>query len=231
MIPLFGPGPPGFLSRPFIQIHSGSISGADIAAWPNSVGILCKFTPFLGTHFGVSFLELFILFEQRAGHRFLSETVLRPHLRANRPISFPSVFVSEGIEIRHGCQFISSLVRALAQLPGGIGRFLPCGVGSHLSRLRHLGWNQCSHGFVRLDHWKLVIINASRLFVGFWCIPKEPLRSFQMALLNSDTVPLFLPRGFTHGLYLGLGMVVVKDGMLLLVICLMIEVTLLKGSG
>ena len=31
-------------------------------------------------------------------------------------------------------------------LPGGIGRFLPCGVGSHLSRLRHLGWNQCSHG-------------------------------------------------------------------------------------
>ena len=52
-----------------------------------------------------------------------------------------------------------------------------------------------------------------------------------MALLSSDTVPLFLPRVFPHGLYPGLGMVVVKDGMLLLVICLMIEVTLLKGSG
>ena len=54
--------------------------------------------------------------------------------------------MSEGIEIRHGCQFISSLVRALGKLPGGLGRFLPCQVGTHLSRLRHvLGWNQCSH--------------------------------------------------------------------------------------
>ena len=35
---------------------------------------------------------------------------------------FPSVPVSEGIAIRHGCQFLSSLVRALAKLPGGLGR-------------------------------------------------------------------------------------------------------------
>ena len=27
-----------------------------------------------------------------------------------------------------------------------MGRFLPCGIGPHMSRLRHLGWNQCSHG-------------------------------------------------------------------------------------
>ena len=27
--------------------------------------------------------------------------------------------MTEGIEIRHGCQFLSSLVRALAKLPGG----------------------------------------------------------------------------------------------------------------
>ena len=38
------------------------------------------------------------------------------------------------------------LVRALAKLPGGLGRFLPCELGSQISRLRHLGWNQCSHG-------------------------------------------------------------------------------------
>ena len=37
-------------------------------------------------------------------------------------------------------------VRALAKLSGGLGRFLPCSLGSHLSRLRHVGWNQCSHG-------------------------------------------------------------------------------------
>ena len=105
------------------------------------------FTAFLGTlhwpsgsvdmgHFGVSYLEVLILFEQWASHR----------VAQRKGISFSSVPVSEGIEIRHGCQFISSLVRALAKLPGGLSRFLPCDVGSHRSRLRHLGWNHCSHG-------------------------------------------------------------------------------------
>ena len=49
-----------------------------------------------------------------------------------------------------------------------------------------------------------------------------------MALLSCDTVPLILPRVLPHGLYPGLGMVVVKNGMLLLVMCPMIVVTLLK---
>ena len=92
------------------------------------------------------FWELLILFEQWAGHRLLCEKITRPHVRANGPILIPSVPVSEGIEIRHGCQFTSSLVRARAKLPGGLGRFLPCGLGSHMSRLSHLGWNQCCHG-------------------------------------------------------------------------------------
>ena len=151
------PGPPGFLHCDWVQVHAGHITDADVAAWPYSVGILVRFTSFLGTlhwpsgsvdfrHFGISFLELLILFEQWAGHRLLSESVTRPHVRAGRPILLPSVPVSEGIEIRHGCQFLSSLVRALGKLPGGLARFLPCQVGSHLSRLRHLGWNQCSHG-------------------------------------------------------------------------------------
>ena len=95
-------------------------------------------------HFGISLLELLILFEQWVGHRLLSEKVTRPHVRANRPILIPSVPVSEGTEIRQGCQFSSSLVGALAKLPG-VG-FCLVGVGSHMSRLRHLGWNQCSHG-------------------------------------------------------------------------------------
>ena len=128
------PGPPGFLNCDWVQVHAGHITDADISAWPYSVGILVRFTSFLGTlhwpsgsvdlgHFGISFLELLILFEQWAGHRLLSEKVTRPHVRAGRPISLPSVPVSDGIEIRHGCQFLSSLLCALAKLPGGLGRF------------------------------------------------------------------------------------------------------------
>ena len=138
------PGPPGFLNSSWIQVDAGHITGADISAWPYSVSILVGFSSFLGTlhwpssyadlgHLGISFLEILILFEQWAGHRLLGEKVTRPHVRAGRPISVSSVPVSEGIEIRHGCQFISSLVRALGKLPGGLGRFLPCQVGTHLS--------------------------------------------------------------------------------------------------
>ena len=151
------PGLPGFLHNSWIQVHAGHITGADISAWPYSVGILVRFSSFLGTlhwpsgyadlgHFGVSFLETLTIFEQWAGHRLLSEKVTRPHVRAGRPFSVSSVPVSEGIEIRHGYQFISNLVSALGKLPGGLSRFLPCQVGTHLSRLRHLRWNQCSHG-------------------------------------------------------------------------------------
>ena len=77
-----------FLNNSWVQVDSGRISGADIAAWPYSVGILIRLTSFLNTlhwpsgatdfgHFGVSFLELLILFEQWAGHRLLSEKVIR----------------------------------------------------------------------------------------------------------------------------------------------------------
>ena len=40
------PGPPGFLNGPWFQVLGGCISGGDIAAWPYSVGILCRFTSF-----------------------------------------------------------------------------------------------------------------------------------------------------------------------------------------
>ena len=78
------PGPPGFLSGPWIQVHGGCISGADVAAWPCSVAILCKFTSFLGTlHWTSGSDELLILLKQWVGQRLLSEKVIRPHVGAN----------------------------------------------------------------------------------------------------------------------------------------------------
>ena len=39
-------GPLGFLSGPWLQVHGGRITGADVAAWLYSVSILMRFTSF-----------------------------------------------------------------------------------------------------------------------------------------------------------------------------------------
>ena len=46
-------------------------------------------------HFGISYLEVVILFEHQTGHQLLIERVTRKHFRAHRPISISSVPVSE----------------------------------------------------------------------------------------------------------------------------------------
>ena len=43
------PGPPGFLNCDWVQVHAGHITDAGISAWSYSVGILVRFTSFLGT--------------------------------------------------------------------------------------------------------------------------------------------------------------------------------------
>ena len=58
------PGLPFFFSGPWLQVHSGRVSGADVAAWPYSVGTLFRFTlafwfccygPFWGLLFEASY--------------------------------------------------------------------------------------------------------------------------------------------------------------------------------
>ena len=129
------PGPPGFLNNSWVQVHAGHITGAGIAVWPYSVGVLVRFTSFLGGlhwppgsvdlgHDGISFLELLILFEQWAGHRLLGEKVTGPHVRAGRPISVSSVPVSEGMEIRHVSLSAVLLGRWVSFLVGWVGSCL-----------------------------------------------------------------------------------------------------------
>ena len=38
------------------------------------------------------------------------------------------------------------MLRALARLPGGLGRILPRRIGANHGRLRHVGWENCCHG-------------------------------------------------------------------------------------
>ena len=53
------PGLSGFLNSSWVQVDAGHISGADIAAWPYSVGTVIMFTSFLNTLHWPSGLCLF----------------------------------------------------------------------------------------------------------------------------------------------------------------------------
>ena len=151
------PGPPGFLDHDWVTFDSGPLSNDDISLWLYSVPILIKVTFFLSTlrwpkglnemgRFGVSYLEMLILFERWVEHRLLPEKTVPIKNRAGRRVFIGCSPISEGVSIRSGCQFIGSLFRCLAKLPGGLPRFIPGNLGPHLSRLRHFGWLQCGHG-------------------------------------------------------------------------------------
>ena len=51
-----------------------------------------------------------------------------------------------GIDIWRSCRFIGAMMRSLCLLLGGLGRFVLCSIGANHCRLRHLGWERCSHG-------------------------------------------------------------------------------------
>ena len=63
-----------------------------------------------------------------------------------RPLAFSGFSVGIGQEIRHGCQFLHSLFRALGHLPGGLARFIPCQPSAHCARLSQLGGGRYGHG-------------------------------------------------------------------------------------
>ena len=59
--------------------------------------------------------------------------------------SVSAVPFGAGIDIWRSCRFFGAIFRALRMLPG-LGRFLPGDIGAHHGRLRHIGWEKCSHG-------------------------------------------------------------------------------------
>ena len=101
------PGPPGFLDHDWYTLNSGPLTDVDVSLWPFFTPILVKFTSFLSTlrwpeglnemgKFGVSYLELLILFEKWLGHRLLPEKTVSVTRRLRRPICVGTPPVSEG---------------------------------------------------------------------------------------------------------------------------------------
>ena len=145
------PGPPRLWTARWFQVPVACICEADVVVWPFSVSLLVKIAHFLSTlHWpcgvgelgvgGVSYLELLILYEWWAGERLVPEGAVPVGRQRGRPISVSAVPVGPGTNIGRSCMFLGSVVRILRGLPGGLARFLPCGIGAHNCRLRHLGW-------------------------------------------------------------------------------------------
>ena len=153
----FLPGPVGIWDGDWVSFGVSGITVEDVRVWPYSVSLLVKVSAFLGTlhwpagavEFGVgsvSFVELLILYEQWAGERLCLESAIPRHRRVGRPISVSAVPFGPGIDIWRSCRFLGAIFRALRMLPGGLGRFLPGGIGANHGRLRHIGWEKCCHG-------------------------------------------------------------------------------------
>ena len=153
----FLPGPVGIWDGSWVSFGVNGITAEDVRVWPYSVSLLVKVSAFLGTlHWpagavefgvgGVSFVELLILYEQWAGERLCLEAAIPKCRRVGRPISVSAVPFGPGIDIWRSCRFLGAIFRALRLLPGGLGRFLPGGIGANHGRLRHIGWEKCSHG-------------------------------------------------------------------------------------
>ena len=141
------PGPASIWESGSVCVLPTSINAGDVGLWPYSAGALVKLAAFVGTlHWpasgadlgvgGVSYVELLVLYELWAGERLRLEKAVPRGRRIDRPISVSAVPPGPGIDIGRSCRFLGGKLRALGALPGGLGRFTPCGIGANHCRLR-----------------------------------------------------------------------------------------------
>ena len=157
------PGPPDLWRHGSVGWPAFHVDEADVAVWPYSAGMMVKQFAFLcSLHWpavvgdlagsGISYVELLILYERWAGERLVLEPAVPRARRSSRPISVSAVPAGPSIDIWRSCRFLGSMLRALGQLPGGLGRFIPCRIGANHCRLRALGWEQYGHGLTSRPH-------------------------------------------------------------------------------
>ena len=160
------PGPVCLWASDWGGAPRSAITAEDVGVCPYSVGVLVKLVTFLGNlHWPVavadlgvgrlSYVELLILCELWAGERLVLEKALPRYRRPGRPTSVSAVPVCPGIDIWHraGSWGLLCELFALCTLPGGLGRFVPRGIGANHCRLFQaywvLAWGDCLRGFPR----------------------------------------------------------------------------------
>ena len=113
------PGPPGFLSSIWCTLYPLPITQDDVAVWPYSVNILLVFSSFLASlhwpqsapdlgKFGISYLELLLMFEVCTGHRLLTEKLFAPTSVPVDPWFFRGFPVGVGQEIDMAVSFFKA---------------------------------------------------------------------------------------------------------------------------
>ena len=153
------PGPPALWVGEWVASPSVAVGSDDVAQWPYTLGLLVKWVSFLGSaHWpahggdlgvgGISYVELLILYELWAGERLVLWRKLTLATIFVQGVQFQCrlFLFGPGIDIWRSCRFIGAMMRSLCLLPGGLGRFVPCSIGSNHCRLRHLVWERCCHG-------------------------------------------------------------------------------------
>ena len=131
----------------------------DVVQWPYTTGLLVKWIAFSklfalacwwsgswGWKYFLCRGWLLILYELWAGERLTLEKAHPRYLRPGVQFQCRLFRLGPGIDIWRSCRFVGALMRSLCLLPGGLGRFLSCSIGSNYCRLRHLGWERCGHG-------------------------------------------------------------------------------------
>ena len=151
------PGPQRLWVGRWFKWPDIAISDNDVGRWPFSTGALVKMAAFLSSLSwpsevsdlgpgGVSYVEILILYERWAGERLRVEDSIPKYRKPGRPISVSAAPLCPDVDVWRLCEYFGRMMRALCHLPGGLGRFIPGRIGANHSRLRHIGWEKCSHG-------------------------------------------------------------------------------------
>ena len=165
---------------------------------------------------------MLILFEQWAGHQLLSEKGTRPLYVPIALFLFPLCLFQR--ELKSG-----RVVNSLAAWVGLWASFLVlagfslCWVGSHMSRSRHSGWKQCSHGLTSrpLEGCHHQCLQAVCGVLGY---PRGAAMELLDGTLKLRHCTRLFSKNFSPGIYQGLIdlLELVKGLLLLLVISLIV---------